>query len=334
MSTPAPAPVNVSQNQLQQIADELKTIKSQTAPKQGKDGWDKLGVIAQIFSGTGIAVLGLFVTFWVGYGQQRAADRQQAFNYLNQINGTKNTADIASLVSMINVSLSAEEAVPIAMRYASGDQVPLVRQAALRALRKLGPKQLQGVVKKNEIPEADIATGLLGEPVKVKLRVSDVEGYGVLVLNNKALCKVSSREDSSWMNLTDKQLQAGANDVVFCVQGGASGYSGRMNISVGSYQHVTEVWEKKCPCKAPAFHVLAHLTVPGGVGEDGSVAKDSLVTSEVEEPTIYPASEASAVPESCSNAYKVAQTLLDCASPPGSPEPKGWLYSVWHSLAE
>jgi len=319
MPEPAPAPINLSQSQFEQITDELKTIKTQTALQKAKDGWDKAGVIAQITSGVVIAALGIFVTIMVNRGQEQASERQQVFNYMNQIFATaKDPAATANLMSMINISISPDDAVNIAMRYASGDQDPQVRQAALRALRKLGSERLNTVINQQVAPENNIAAGLLGKPIWVQLRVSDVKNYGVLVVNGTPFCRVKFGEDSSWMNLNDKQpLKAGMNNVVLCVRGGPSGYSGRMNISVGSYQHVIQVSDKKAS-NGPAFHVLAHLSVEGKVGKDGSVI------TEVEEPIIYPAAKPDDTVNLCSKVLAADQSqptsLSDCTSETA----KGW----------
>lgn len=318
MPEPAPAPISVSQSQLEHIAEELKTIKSQTATKKDKDGWDKAGVIAQFVSGGIIATLGIIVTFMVSRGQEQATNRQQAFNYMSQVFAAKDAKETANLLSMINIAISPDEAVSIAARYASGDQEPPVRQAALRALRKLGPQPLNAMIEQKVAPNNNIAAGLLGKKIWVQLRVSDVKNYGVIVLNGTPFCSIKFGEDSSWMNLNgNRELQAGTNNVVFCVSGGPSGYSGRMSISVGSYQHVIQVSEKTAS-KGPAFHVLAHLTVEGEVGKDGSV------TTEVEEPTIYPASKAEDTVKSCSG-WLAASPPVDCATKPAPDwsEPQG-----------
>jgi hypothetical protein len=319
MPEPAPAPISVSQSQLEHIAEELKTIKSQTATKKDKDGWDKAGVIAQFVSGGIIATLGIIVTFMVSRGQEQATNRQQAFNYMSQVFAAKDAKETANLLSMINIAISPDEAVGIAARYASGDQDPQVRQAALRALRKLGTKPLNAMIEQHVAPNNNIAAGLLGKNIWVQLRVSDVKNYGVIVLNGTPFCSVKFGEDSNWMNLNDKQdLQAGINNVVFCVRGGPSGYSGRMNISVGSYQHVIQVSDKKASSNGPAFHVLAHLSVEGKVGKDGSV------TTEVEEPTIYPVAKADDTVKSCSG-WLAASPPVDCTTKTATdwPEPQG-----------
>ncbi len=287
-------------SQLDQIANDVKDLKARAAEAKLKDKWDKAGVVAQFISGGLIAALGITVTLLVGRGQEAASERLQVSNYLKElVSRSTDPLATANLLSVLDISVSAQDSVPIAMHYAGPGQDSQVRQAAISVLRRVkkpGVKRLQLVKAEGSIPESDIASGLLGDDVKVRVRVSDIDDEATLVLNGDVLKSLTFAQDSDWMEIGSK-MKPGKNNLILCVKNGPyGGFGGRLRISAGSQQYDAAIAKiNECPCNAPAFDIKAHFLV------NGAVTNESTVLLKVDDPDFYPAVQGDGKAAACAN---------------------------------
>jgi hypothetical protein len=281
------------------------------AKPKGKDRWDKAGVIAQIVSGVLIALLGLAINRSINLAQQELATRTAVSNYVKEIVTQKEVVARGELINALDIAVPPADAVTIAMHYArtnrirlqktmdgavSGDATGLERPVFDRAIQVLtrlknaGRHTLETIRDGDTMPDREIANAILGEPIHVMARVSDIDDRGSLEVANQRVTWIEFGKDTRWLDIGTYLKTHTMNDVVLrVVNGEYGGFSGRLEISAGTEQYDSGVFARDgCPCNAPAFYTLLRLDVPTVVDRDASVkitAQDPVIFDSPSEPT-------------------------------------------------
>jgi hypothetical protein len=130
------------------------------------------------------------------------------------------------------------------------------------------------------MPDREIAKALLGEPIHVMARVSQIDDRGSLEVGvtgsgvaGQRVTWIEFGKDTGWLDIGTYLKAHTMNDVVLRVDNGEyGGFSGRLEISAGTEQYDSGVFARAgCPCDAPAFYILLRLDVPAAVDRDASV---------------------------------------------------------------
>ena len=275
----------------QKLAElQLAIARLEGHKERAKDRWDKAGVIAQFLSGAVIAVVGLIITYHlnkaqqditkqIGSSQLEVSKRQQFSDYLKLIvEANKDDERRATLITALDVAVP-DHAIRIASHYVVADKSPEVRKAAIELLGKFadGRPVLDRVASGSVLPDRQLAELALGRQVKeVRARISDIDDFGRLVVNDSKVAEVRIGNDSGWINVTP-HLKVGENRIDFFLDNGPyGGWSGRLQISAGTHQYdSTTLAKNACPCDAPVFQIRVVVTV----ASDGTI--QSLVPKDV-----------------------------------------------------
>jgi hypothetical protein len=280
--------VDRTNKELVALRQSLEKMNNE-APKGTKDRWDKAGVIAQFLSGAVIAAIGLIISYSVNSAQQditkqigsaqiEVSKRQQFSDYLKLItDATKDDERRATLIANLDLAVP-DHAIRIAAHYAFSDNSPKVRREAIQMLGKFadGRPVLTRISGGSVLPESHLAEIALGQQVKeVRARISDIDDFGRLLVNDTVVAEVRFGNDSGWINLTS-HLKPGENRIDFFLDNGPhGGWSGRLQVSAGEHQYdSTTLTKNACPCNAPVFQIRVLVVV----GKDGKI--DSLAAKQ------------------------------------------------------
>jgi hypothetical protein len=240
----------------------LAKLQDPTSNKK-KDGWDKATTIAQIFSGTIIAVLTVVVAWYAhakdisektaelaittahADAESDLEEKKYFMEFLDQLDkGEPRAQD--RLLDQMEYLLPPEQAVRVAM----GDLHPPFAmenkdQYAMDSLRfnhltlyakhiaqnKPVADFLREVSQSDVIPDREIARALLGEKTNVYFRASEIDDFGDVTLNGVPLIdQLTFGGDSGWIRISDKLLKVGggnspteSNKLVFLITNGPAG---------------------------------------------------------------------------------------------------------------
>ena len=278
--------------------DEITQLKAaisdyaKGAPPKKKDGWDKAAILSQFLSGFVIAVVGIIVAVYTHISDDRhketellLADKQHAadldlanrkgyLDYLVKLADEERPERQAQLLDLMEAELTPQEAVRTALNYlhpvgslqdkAIVDNQNLVRDRAFSVVVHLKGSALDDIREVSEsdrMPDREIAKGLLGMPTKVLVRVSGVDDFADLILNDSKVIfrGLAFGQDTGWHDITPylrkSDVPGDHNVLKFTVTNGqAGGYGGRLQISAGVSQYDTGPYAvNSCPCNKPAF---------------------------------------------------------------------------------
>ena len=270
---------------LQRLVHRIAALQRSAHRKDRKDIWDKLGIIGQLTSSVVIASLGILVTIVINRAQGKitkaqmvAADRvaqaqlstserRLSADYLDKIMSAKEPGDRGKLINDLDIALLPDNAVPIALRFAYPNNFGpyLVGQSAIHVLERMkvsGRSQLEAASRSGAMPESEIARGLLGEPVQLLLRASDIDDDARLMLNSDTVSALKYGEDSGWLDETSKLVRGKTATIYFEVENGPyGGCGGRLRISAGVQQLDIERYYTDCPPNQKAWYIRYDISV-------------------------------------------------------------------------
>jgi hypothetical protein len=296
---PGPSLSSIAE-QLDSLTAATEALKAAVNEKRSKDTWDKAGVIAQFVSGVLIGAAGLAVTLIVHHAQLgisrtqvKIAEQTQAASYLRDVFIQTDDKTRAELIRTLDQAVPVEYAVRTAMYYARNSREgspeaerPLY-DASIHVLRSVagsGRERLEMVRASGEMPDADIANAVLGNKIRVHVRVSQIDDYAHFVVGTRELITaVDGTADTGWVDITDK-LTDGRNEFYYTlVNGPYGGFKNRLEISAGTWQYDSGlIARNSCPCNAPAFGITGAVIVSRTVSADGTA------TLVADSPVFYP----------------------------------------------
>ena len=202
----------------------------------------------------------------VAKAQLDVSERQLSAEYLNRIISATKPQDRANLIEDLDIALLSRDAVPIALRFAYPNNYGsyIVAQSALHVLQRMkvsGRPQLEAIASSGEIPESEIAKGLVGRP-RLLVRASDVDDYADVWINGVPLLDLKFGEDSGWVDVTPKLVRGSTASVYFVVTNGHyGGCGGRLRISAGIQQLDIQRYYAGCPADQKSWDILYDISV-------------------------------------------------------------------------
>ena len=270
-------------------SDKPSRTKLTLRRTQKKDAWEKASILSQIISGSIIAVVGIIVTIKIGDASAaqgratlEATNRQIASDFLSKL--TENAgAGRANLLNTIDIAMPVDTAIGMSVRFAGpvtqtstiqNDQViendktdqdnAIVNSAALRALDRLkikdGPALTQ-IAESKELPDADIAAGVLGQATTPYLRLSEIDDAASISINHKMLPKsYLFGDDSGWIDLTPYLAKGQGIDLDVTVSNGSlGGASVRLQLRLGAEQYDRRVLCEQCAINKESFRLHSNI---------------------------------------------------------------------------
>lgn len=271
-------PIGLGEYVLEQIANRPPGVE------KAKDLWDKAGVVGQLLSGVLIGALGLIVSLEFGRTQRAlSADqleishRTQVSDYVKEIATHQDVGQRAELLSALDLAISADQAVPIAMHYAVGTRTcdpsgsrPVFDRSiqVLQRIKEKATAQLRVIQGAALGPDGDIASAILGGKISVKVRVSQVNDSTQLQLNQVVQpdFNLTFGQDSGWVDITNR-LAPGSTSLILVV----TNCSARLEVSAGTQQFDSSLMQSDCQPGSPRYWISGSIEVQGLHSTDGSV---------------------------------------------------------------
>lgn len=248
-----------------------------------KDVWDKAGIIGHLLAGVLIGALSVVISIVVNNAQAKLSDAQlkiaergEVAKYVTEIATHPDANQRAELLSALDFAISPARAIPIAMNYSVQSRAcdpSIARPVFDRSLQVLqraareNMEQFRHIKETAAQPESDLAAALLGEPIGIKVRVSQVNSSSYLQINKKIdpRFNLTFGQDSGWLDITE-QLNPGSNDIILVIQSS----SGRLEVSAGTQQFDSGLMLIPKPTK-PSFFISGTMQVDRLHSTDGSI---------------------------------------------------------------
>jgi len=216
-----------------------------------------------------------------------ATNRQIVGAYFGNLVSAKPEAR-AEFIDALDVELGPAYSIPLAVRLtrpisirdeicnaklvpsvetqkAQQESLVLARKASdlLERLKDKGRQQLQQISDAKFQPDAGIADHFLGRGPNVQYRVSDIDDYVDVVLNNEALGTYAFGKESGWKTVPKNKLRYGKNND-FAVIVRNTPYEGtgvRLEMRIGAYQYERAIRRNDWTGEGPAFFIGVSIPV-------------------------------------------------------------------------
>jgi hypothetical protein len=207
-----------------------------------------------------------------------ATNRQMASDYLGKLIATQNFSDRAALLESLDVALKPEYSVPLALRFTRPVQLKakickgivkddenlkqqntIISRKAIELLDRLkfqGAGLLRELSHLDRQPDASIANAVLGNRVRVLFRVSEIDDYADVYINDALAFTYQFGRESGWVDITDRLLPRQENRLYVLIRN--SSYEGtgvRLEIRAGAEQYDRFVYRDDWTGASPSFGI-------------------------------------------------------------------------------
>jgi hypothetical protein len=212
-----------------------------------------------------------------------ATNRQIASEYLGKLIAESAPQDRAALLEALDVELEPRYSVPLAVRFTRAvqvrsdicnahikDQEDLRRQsilisrtaiALLQRLKGPGQQQLEQISRFGFQPDADIAAAILGGKPRVAFRVSEIDDFADVYVNNVLVGNYKLGQESGWIDVTDKLKVNQDNSFYVVIRNSIyEGTGVRLELRAGIDQYDRMVRRNDWTGEGPAFGI--GLSIP------------------------------------------------------------------------
>lgn len=187
-------------------------------------------------------------------------NRQLAADYLGKLITASNAVnDRSSLLNSLDIALTPQYAIPIAIHFTRPIQIQaeicggkvhepndLIQQskninstaiALLERLRLKDSQSLEKFTRSKYKPDAAIAESILGVGTRVLFRISEVDDFADIYINNKVTHSYKYSQESEWKDITNEIDPTQGNQISVVVRNGQFAGTGvRFEIQVGAEQ--------------------------------------------------------------------------------------------------
>jgi hypothetical protein len=258
--------------------DELK--KAVTAKK--KDFWDILALVSQFTSTVILGVAAVLINnnfqvksfstaqsqLTVNQTELQIKKQEQFVGYIRALADADDAGRKREMLIFNAPVAVPDQAKRLAQFYLSGENPENQRLAAIRALGELHENALLTEVTRSDATPAVIeeAKKQLGIVLKnIRVRVSDIDDFGKVIVNGKEVLSVIGSEDSGWKDITANFIP-GKNVLVFkLINGPYGGYSGRFRLAAAGapLYDSGKIARDACPCNGPVFDITSEIELDG-----------------------------------------------------------------------
>jgi hypothetical protein len=232
-----------------------------------------------------------------------ATNRQIVGDYFSKFATTIAPEQRAEFMDVLDVELGPRYSVPLAVRLLKARQVRdeicqgrlrhssatdkakdndlVVRRAATDLLERLkvkGRQQLLEISRAGFQPDAGIADAFLERGPTVQFKVSDVDDFVDIFVNNKQIATYQFGQESGWVDISSNLTREKANS--FFVQVRNSPYEGtgvRVQMKIGEYQYDRFIRRNDWTGEGPAFFI--GISIPVDSKGRASYGGDNIQTT-------------------------------------------------------
>jgi hypothetical protein len=212
-----------------------------------------------------------------------ATNRQIASDYLGKLITTSQPYDRAALLNALDITLGPNYSVPLVLRLSrpvqlradicrgvvkdddSLKQQAIVSTAATAMLQRLkteGPEQLRQISRSGHQLEASLADAILREDSRVLFRVSAIDDFADVFINNTQLPRFEFGHESGWVDVTSRMIPNRDNRIsVLVSNSNAEGTGVRFEVRAGAEQFDRLVIRHDWTGEGPSFWILFSLSV-------------------------------------------------------------------------
>jgi hypothetical protein len=207
-----------------------------------------------------------------------ATNRQIAADYLDKLVGATSPDDRATLLGDLDVALEPKYSVPLALRFtrpvqlntticnakviddpARIQQHRVLTRAAVALLERLSRTARQELEQSRSLgyePDSSIALAVLGKRPYVFYRVSQIDDFADIYLNNQRLATYQFAQDSGWKDITSLLTVGHDNSFFVIVRNSIYEGSGvRVEIRAGKDQYDRQVYRNDWTGEGPAISI-------------------------------------------------------------------------------
>ncbi|MGH9747638.1 MAG: hypothetical protein ACRD59_16200 [Candidatus Acidiferrales bacterium] len=281
----------MSEEETKVILEKLDELKGLVTAKK-KDFWDVLALVSQFTSTVILGVATVLINNKVQHANEQASSAQirlqeaswntsqgqltvnqtellikkqeQFAEYLRGLADADDTGSKKATLIVHAPIAVPDQAKRLAQFYLSGPYPENLHIAAIRALGELHENALlkDAALRSLTPAESDEIKKQLGIVLKnIRVRVSDIDDFGKVIVNGVEILSVSGTEDSGWRDITSN-FQPGKNTLIFrLINGPYGGYSGRFRLmAAGGREYDSgKIARDACPCNGPVFDISSEI---------------------------------------------------------------------------
>ncbi len=207
-------------------------------------------------------------------------NRNLASDYLGKLILAPSANDRAALLDSLDIALPPKYALPMAIRFTRPinvkskicrgevvksndrellDQNAVLSKSAISLLKRIklvDTKLLNGITQSKYLSDAIVAEDILDIRTRIRFRISDLDDFADVYLNNKPIFSYKFGQDSGWVDITDLVKVNDRNDLFLQVKNDAFAGSGvRFEVQVGAEQYDHSVYRNDWTGNVPTFSI-------------------------------------------------------------------------------